>query len=170
MVCFFMFIAQLIIHHLSWPRWGPTQGLLLWVWVVIFAAWHDASPKALSSFSCSSNKWFPWFFDFTFGLFFAFGCIGLGFGFRPLHCLSFKSSLACFFSTHLFCFVVRDAVNFSSPFQLPWPRSIWHGYLTLILFVSIMVSPSFPWGWINWASKNLSCIDNSFQGMGRNFE
>lgn len=150
MMCFFMFIAQLILHHLSWPRWRPTQGLLLWVWVVIFVAWHHTSPKALSIFSCSRNKQFPWLFDFTLGLFFAFGCIGLGFGFGPFHCLSFKSSSALFFFfAHLFCFVVRDVVNFSSPLWLPWPRSIWHGYLTLIPFVSTMVFPSSPWGWIN---------------------
>jgi hypothetical protein len=62
-----------------------------------FAARHDPSPNALSSFSCFFNKQFPWLFDFTLGLFFAFGCIGLGFGFRPFHCLSFNSSLVLFF-------------------------------------------------------------------------
>ncbi len=134
---------------------------------VIFVAWHDASPKALSSFSCSSNKQFPWLFDFTLGLLFAFGYKGLGFGFGPLHCLSFKSSLAFFFFTHLFCFVVKDAINFSSPLWLPWPISIWHGYLALIPFVSTMVSPSSPWGWINWASRNYVASIILFRGWGR---
>lgn len=143
---------------------------MFWMWVIIFATWHNMSSKALLSISCFFSKWCPWCFNYPLGFFFVFGYAGLGFGFGPLQCLSFKYSLAPFVFMYPFCFVTKGDVSFLFPLNCfirdPFDVTAWNLFFLFPQWVS-----HFPLMVDQLVIKRPGCaFDNSFQEIRKNFK